>query len=275
MKNKLKTFWAITKDSFYNPDFYSSIPQVKIATGLKFVLLLTFFSTIILATKLLIVGIPEFQKFKNGDFVERMYPSELVVTIENGVVSTNVEVPYTIPFQSAQEDEPQNLLVIDTNPEISLNTINSYDSFLVITSDSLVTKESENDTRIIPLNQIDNLVINKDLARDVVGTLMKFLPLIILLVVIVIMPIITLFIFFASIFPLLLLSLIPLIVARVKGWKIGYKDAFKISLYLLGPVIIVDTLAMLLGITAVSFWITLVIMTIVSVLNLRKPSDNL
>jgi hypothetical protein len=272
MKYKLKAFWNNLRNSFYNPGFYSSIPQGKLSSGLKFVLFLTFLSIIIVTIKFFVIGIPEVRKIRHNDFVEKTYPEGLVITIKEGLVSTNVKEPYVVASESKSSmDDPENLVVIDTNPEISLNTINSYNSLAVLTYDSLVLHQAGRETRIISLSRVKDLVIDKESTQVFVDKLIKFLPLAVLIGSIFGIPIIVLFCFFASIIPLILLALIPLLVARIKGWKIGYKDAFKISLYTLGPVIVVDTLTMILGIMTMSVWVTLIIITLISVFNLRKP----
>ena len=266
----MRKLWGDVKDSFYNPSFYATLPKRSIWQGVRFLFVLTLISITLLAVKLLVFAVPDLRAAFESDYFARQYPDELVITVDKNVVSTNVATPYYIPMaMETKEGDPKNLLVIDTSPDTSLETIMGYDALAVLTHNSIVATEPDGQVRVVPISDIDHFVMDEAKLVAFVAKMKMIIPFLIFVFALLGTAFVTFFSTLASLFTLLFLALIPLVVARVRGWKLRYSEAYRIGLYTLGPVIVIDTILMLLGITMPSLSISIGIVVFICLLNIR------
>ena len=274
MKNVYNDF----KNSFYCQDFYESVLEKPFSKGVAFVLILTALSTFVVGVKFYLTVIPDIKEFISEENVLSLYPDELEVTIEQGVVTTNVDEPYTINFPGWDVDLkeenklPSNFIVIDTSngeENTALGDIRSYDAMFILMSDSFAVQEDNGEIRIIPLKDVESFTLNEEILGVLVSKFAKWLPVIIGVLSIIAWAGATLGMFAIYLLSLVFLSVIPFAVSRIKGGNFSYKESYKFSLYALGPVILLDAIDHLVDIR-IAFWVTIVVVLAVSIANIKR-----
>ncbi len=136
-------FFKKIKASIYDRAFYKSLNEKTVSQSVVYILSLVFLLTLIYVGILSIVVIPLIHEAK--DFVlnksHTYYPDELVVTVKDNTVSTNVKEPYFIKTQPTNNTLPRNLVVIDTKSTFSEKLFRDYNTPILLTKDSVVTFE--------------------------------------------------------------------------------------------------------------------------------------
>lgn len=203
------------------------------------------------------------------DFVQdlkNIYPSELVVTVENGIVSSNVSEPYFIPISRLQESRYlnelfkdveaenemgetsiENLIVIDTRG--SVEDFYSYQTFMLVTDNSIsvVGKEGRIETTV--LTEEVSGVVDQSVVDSVILSLISashFLT-----------PLVVAFTFgaFTFFFPVMFMSMllwyaIPVLFgARFGSLKLSYGQSYQYAMHMILPVCAITILLAVFGIT--------------------------
>src|SRR3989344_4178481 len=138
---KIKRFFTIFKRSLLDPKYYHDILKAKFSFSLKYLYTLLFFLALIHAlifSAQIAVFIPLIPRFIETakTVVQNTYPDELVITIKDGQLSTNVKEPYSIPLPKEFPDIfDQNLITIDTKAQVS--DYPKYQSLALVTKDSI------------------------------------------------------------------------------------------------------------------------------------------
>lgn len=176
-------FFKTLGASLYSPRFYTEIP--KHTFGRAF----WFFARLALLTSagiMLMVGVPILAVLLGsaGNLDEKIleaYPDELVITINQGKVSTNVEEPYSIPIpftdnelqKFPSEFRAQNLIVIDTKTPFTSAQFEAYKTLAWLTQDSLFFYNSEEaEIGGYPLKNVKKLEITEQAVQTFVEKVM-------------------------------------------------------------------------------------------------------
>jgi hypothetical protein len=271
---RLKNFLQKIKDTAYNPSFYQQIPHEPIERGIWFLFLINVLSILIISITLLIVAMPTLATFSMSDYIEGQYPDELTITIKEGIVGANVDVPYYIPLDSDEESDPANLLVIDTTEGLTFETISSYDTVAVLTRDSLVVSKSEGETRIFSLEEIGDFTFDKNLAMSWGETAMTWVYILMVPFALLLIGIVVCFTLGWHLLVCFLYALVPFFAAKLFKKKLTYIGGYKVSLYALVPAILLSTVLSLFGEFTIPF-MTLGIITLVTIINLRGWTDDM
>lgn len=268
MKTHMRNFINQVKDAIYNPSFYRRLVQEgKAHEGFvhifKMYIVLSLLWGIFLTATFFA---PLLLNIATTDAVRENYPADLVVTIEDGQLSTNQEEPYLIPNPKGEEVE--NILVIDTEEGITLDTINSYSFFAFITKTDVVVKERK-ETRMFSLSEAPNVIIDEDQVVEWFKTLRLiavalYLPLAALVIAVASIGA-TFYYAVAAIFG----ALLVLIVTKFRGLKVGYKKAYILSLYAFTPVIVIDLLTDAVGVNTDPVWFSLLIFAVAILMNIK------
>ncbi|HLP43736.1 MAG TPA: DUF1189 family protein [Candidatus Nanoarchaeia archaeon] len=271
----MKNFFRDVKDSFYNPTFYSNLASRKVSNAILFLLAVTAISIFVLTINIVVQVIPEIKKINPTEFVENVYPEGLEIKIKDGIASSNVEEPYVISNKDidSHDTSEENLITIYTQKEdISLNEIESLNSLVVLTQTDLVAEKSDGELRIFSLEGVKDFTINKENVSNILNKLLKWLPLFLVLVVVFGWALVTTFSFAATLVILFLLALIPFFVAKLKKQALSYKQSYITALFMMAPVIILETFLTIIFAATLPFWATLLILVLLAWLNIRKVS---
>ncbi len=133
------------KKSVYQPDFYQALKDRPLSYSLGYFLKLTALLSLVVTIIASFFIVPAIVSTLTGlkSEVAVIYPDELEITIDKGLVSTNVAEPYFIPFpkqldQAENTDQAENLLVIDTEADNLISAYDRYDTLVLLSHDSLV-----------------------------------------------------------------------------------------------------------------------------------------
>lgn len=230
-------FLKKVKSSVYDPLYYSEILNMNFGGSLKYFFKLSLLLALVGAVYLSFVSIPKVNSFIStfGDRVVEAYPAELEVRLKDGLVSTNVVEPYIIPLPKDEfnadynKSNYENLIVIDTKSDLSLDKFNAYNTVVLLTKNAVLTRDKGKIT-ITELKGTSDLTINRDKLVYWVGKVTPFvkkLPYIIPVLVFT-----GLFLYFAfSLFYLLFVALLVFIMGKIRKLGLSYKKSYQISLH--------------------------------------------
>ncbi len=267
------------KNSIYNPKYYSEVLEKSFSYSLKyylvFALLFALVFTIIVTTKF----IPTEQFLADqSSKLTGYFPQDLTLNIKDGKISDNVQEPYFIKlpevFKNGQNVKPsaanlENAVVIDTKDKFDLDKFYSYKTFMLVTSDSIVYINNNNQVAINSVSGAKNFTLNREEVSRLVSTVRPYLNFL--------YPIVFVIAYIAGFLAVLLTlvcllfeALLVWLVAKIKGLKIGYKKSFQASMHLMaGAVIITSILDLVLPKFKFPFLFTILIV-LFALLNLRK-----
>jgi hypothetical protein len=159
------------------PSYYADIVKAPLSFSVKYYVVYMFLFSIIVSAIIVVRWVIPISHFALQDLpplLVNVYPEELVVTINNGQVSTNVQEPYFIPVSrlepigeafkqrvlGSQESDVQNLLVIDT--EATAEDITSYNTLILLTWDAVSFINDSGNIETMSLKKVENITINQE-----------------------------------------------------------------------------------------------------------------
>ena len=250
MENLLQKF----KNSIYGPQFYTVLNDKPLGFSLGYYA--GFFGLLILVGTIVasFLVIPKLIVFvdRAGEEISMLYPEELVVTINDGEVSTNMEEPVLIPFTSAFEEVLRDreagersmnfgtttpyLIAIDTRENGV--TEGEYVALVTITKNTIIYPSQSGGFTIDPIPPDAHGVITKPLvdhALAALGRWANFIPVGFVLVALLAGIVYAVF----HLLYLLLASLLLMLVLAAKGLPVEYARAYQIGLHALtGPILV-------------------------------------
>jgi hypothetical protein len=267
----MQSFFKEIRSSVWDREFYASIPTRTFGSALIYITKLGFLLSLIATIGLVITFAPGVNKVISNapEAVKDVYPDELVVTINDGIVSTNVEEPYMIPIPQGWKQDKMSedvLLVIDTKDAFSLQQFNQFHTVAWVTKDAVITRGQNGKIEIQDLRGVNLTISEQEVMRwvDIISPYFKFLlPILALLLFIgmlIISGTVTIKLLIVALFVLLLGKLMK------KGWN--YKLAYKISLFAATLPFALDFLAIILGVPF-GFWIYSLVLLVVVYVNYR------
>jgi Protein of unknown function (DUF1189) len=207
---------------------------------------------------------------KAADLVMNQYDVYVPeITIENGQARIREKQPY---FIDTGDSDEKGVAVIDTREgkeDDALKYLKQAGWGVVLTRDSLHTKNRNGQIRILPLKQFPDMVINSENLRTLKD---EYLP----LVLSVIIAALIVYFLLAKPFQALLLALIPYAAVRSYSVDLSYGQAFKIAAFCMVPPVILDAGMDILGIHIpwgffVYFGIYVALMVFASIDLVRTP----
>lgn len=226
------------KSSVHDPVFYADVVEGRETGPFKYYLKLSLVLALVFSVTSSFMVVPRMKEFlvSAKSKIELNYPKELEVKIQGGVASTNAVEPYLVPvpldLKVMDEDvkDFDNILVIDTKNDFTLERFNSYNTVILLTKDSFVVEGDNGRVNITPLKDIPNFTVNyenvtKVLARSesISRVLSGALPLLILVGV-----------FIAYMFKLvylLFVALLVMVIGKIKKLNLNFKKSYAVSMY--------------------------------------------
>ena len=240
---KLKTFFHVLIKSHTSPAYYKELLPVKFSFSLKYFYLYFLLYALIGTIYVGFMVAPPVSKFLSAlpAKVQSLYPDELIVTIKNGEVSTNVEEPFSIPLSRFEElftpdsvlgtntVSPENLIVIDTEGQV--DDFATYRTAVLITKKNVVIMDNDG-TRLYPLDGSMNYTLTKAEVNSGINQVSPFLDYII--PGMIIFTFLGLFLFVPSghLLYLLFFALLFWLLAKITKINLTYKGCYKLGLHL-------------------------------------------
>lgn len=273
MKAIIETF----KKSIYSPEFYRGVAIAPFSVALryyiKFSLVLTMVMTVVLGALLIPQGVV-FIKERAPDLVRAYYDKNLTVHVEKGIASTNVTMPYFVPIRRVPGvvTEMQNMLVIDTTKDFDKKRFEEYQTYALLTSTDIVTRNDNGQITIQSLRVMPTTTISQEVLLSWVSNIENYIGYIVILGVII--TFFAIFIgFLMYLIPLLLFALAPKVVAYLKKSTLSYTSAYKMSLYAIIPALALKTLLNILGVFFLPEYFTLLVFMLVIAVNMREIEE--
>lgn len=261
MNKKMKDlgFFSIIKHSFWSSKFYAYVPKSSFWKAFFTLLGVSFIVAGFIGFSYIAKPLfaSELNVDKVSEFLVSAYPEDLELTIENGLLSTNVEEPYTIELPVYKDDKTENLLVIDTQAEFTVSLFDEYHTLAFANETDLYIRQMEGyDGEFIAysfsaMNNDGVFRVNRYFIVEKVGIFVKeifrFLPAI--LVFFYLMFVIGQFMM-SLIFAIFMAFIVWGVSANFHELKsIGFSKSYKLVLYGMIPALFVKTLLAL-----TSFW---------------------
>lgn len=221
--SKLKFFFHSFVQSASNPGYYKEVTKSRFLSSLKyfsFFVLLTFTLSFIVPLLLSLPFIPEAVKE-----IEKLFPPDLEIKIQNGEVSTNQPEPYYLL------NENSSVVVIDTTG--ALTDIPEGRSGVLVTKNKIITRDqSRIEERSYNLSSFkDSLIINKDLVSQIVKKLKPFILAVLVVFFIFLYPLIFLSALTFNLIYILIITFFPTALSKILHLGHTYKNLLKISLH--------------------------------------------
>ena len=251
-------FFKSIPSSIYSPSFYAGIAGRSFWKGFWYLAGVTFL--LMVAWSVFVILLPY---LANRDKIEssvkaflNFYPEELVITIQDGKASSNVEEPYFIPFtdifpneewfQEMAGDEwegelngqdmdlkEMNLAVIDTKTPFSAEQFMEYKTIIWLTQDTVyVPGDSEGSFEALPLSTLEeDIVIDKALADQGLQILLHKVMQIVPILIIPMFIFIFIGVMIFRMIYLLIYALAQLIIFSIMKLPYDYAAAYKMGFY--------------------------------------------
>ena len=240
MKNFIKTIGL----TFHSGDFYKKIKDEKTGDGVIFLLKIALFISVcigVIGIIILLISSPIIKK-KVASFIEVNFPSDLIVTIKDGKMTTNTNQPFFIPIPSSSKDvvPKENIFAILPGETADATILLKYHTMMAMTSDGFVAEQNNgSEIRILKYNNI-SVVASRETA---LSALSKIIPFFLIFFALGIIPFMMVIILFTMVFHLIWLFFVALLIwgfLRLKELDISYKQSYKIGIYAIVPLLFVE-----------------------------------
>lgn len=229
----------ILKSNIYDPEYYRSLLTRPFSYTFKYFLALIASIALLYTVILSFVFIPQFIPAAKAviSSVENLYPADLVVTVKDGVVTTNSDKPIIIPIPEgdkvlslANQAGFANLVVIDPASSSTLEDYRRYKTAVLLTRDAVITTEQKGKITIQPLEKGMTATIDKAKIDKFAGFAGKMLS--ILSPLIVLFAFVGIFLFgLALLVPMFIYALVLWLLFAIFKQKIGYWKSYQIGLH--------------------------------------------
>lgn len=283
MLKKLTTFYHAFWGSISSLTYYHDVVKAPFTFSLKYFWFFSLSFGFILTAILSTVIIPPVNAFVTR-FEKRalnLYPADLVLTIKDGQLSTNVAEPLRFPLPvelfmetpgAVTDQEQQYLLTIDTKA-----TIDDYaksQSIVFINRDHIVIPNSDS-YRLYPIADINDMVITKAAADAFLQKLFPLLHILPFLIVAGLFMVLSIILPISRLLSLLVLSVILLVFARLLKLPLSYTKIYQIGLHGLTLPTLIQVIMISLHLESpIPFFnsILFILYTLVILAELRKPT---
>lgn len=166
------------------------------------------------------------------------YPEELVITMQGGKLSTNVEEPFMVPIPESwgnvmlKEVKMKNLIVIDTQTPFSISAMKDYGAFIWV-GETSIFMNSDQEVRIYDISTVPDGQLTKETIGVMWMTIENMLGKMMIGIVIAGMMGFYLGIIVYEMVYLLFFALLAMILAGILKTKLTYGDCYKMGFHVL------------------------------------------
>lgn len=253
----MKQFFDTIKQTFYSKELYQRAQVESGWKGVKFLSKVVLLIGIVMGAiaVVLLVAFTPMLKGKVIEFAQSTYPEGLVVTFADGIMTTNSEVPVIIPLPPAwanederrAQDTPTNLLVLAPNDDASLENLQAYDTLAIAGKRALMAGVG-GDFRTYVYSR-DPQMITKESFLSTVDTVLRVGTTAAYLMIIPMMIVVGITFAIWHLLWLLVVALVLWLVYKVRHQDRTYKQVYKMGIYALVPVLLIDIVTIPLGIS--------------------------
>ena len=227
------------KNSIYNPEYYKSLPAGKsMRSSIKYLAKLSLLVSLVSVILICILFASFPGKLKEWvRAVGETYPADLVITVKDGMASSNKAEPYIIPLKTITLPEEagapaySNLLVVDTSKSFSVEEFMGHSTILMVTKTEIVTRGNNDKIELRPLPKFSSLVITKSWVSEKEALIGKFLP--IIMIALCVFSLLGFFMinFTGSLIILIFYGFLVWLMGKMMKVELSYKNSYKIGIH--------------------------------------------
>jgi len=242
----MNSLWQKIQRTVYRPEFFGArVFEAK--KGLRFYSFLLLFFIALKVLFALPAMVHFYQAILSDAWQEQqavitnLFPDELVLTVKDGIFSTNVNEPYAIAvpqeWRTADEATPRNFLVINTKKPIEIQDFVQAETVIIISETSFGFRNPQsNELRIFDFDKkdwIEPASLDKNQFAEFVSYTANIIWWILVIGCIALPFIVYLVLWVSYLVYLVFGALIVWGGAKWRGHQITYGDAYVAGMYLL------------------------------------------
>ena len=265
--------------SVVSPKYYGEILKTPFEFSLKYYAVLVLIAAVITSVGTYFIEAPKIRStFQNAlSEAEKVYPDDLVFTIEAGEWEINQPQPLIIPFPGTYTNEdkaklPSNLVVFDKNGTVG--DLEKYSTAILVNEKNLLIKKA-GEPGVYPLKDLPDATLDKGKVVGAIGDVRKVSGWI--LPPILIIPVFAGLMVYYSIFRgayLIIVGGLLFILGRALKDGVSYKSAFRIALHTMTLPVLIDTVFSLINLQLpLTYWF-LAVNLVMGVFVLREVGKN-
>jgi hypothetical protein len=269
-------FFRTIKDVVYNPGFYLANRTVSFKRPFAFILKLSLLASLVIVIVLAIWIVPVVIAGLSPIAVNtalEVIPPDLQVTITHGQASINKPEPYIIPipekFRGKDPHLDTNLLVIDTTKPFDPTTFYSYKTVGMLTKEYLVVQKNDSSVSFNSIKNVPDQVISRSIVRSWIEKVRPYVPFLLILGFVLGFIAFFVAIVISKMFALLIYSFIAWIIIKTRKMPLSYGQIYRLGLYVMGTVIILNVLGFLIGVV-LPWYVNMLIFLLFLFLNLKE-----
>lgn len=245
----------------FSTGLYRDVAHNWRGAGVGYLLLLTLLTMVVFTVKAQ-TAINGFLRDDATVFIDQVPP----ITIEDGVLSADVEQPYYIV---EDPDDPTSavIAVIDTTGQF--NSLEDVDAPILITAEKVYHRENANKTETFEFSGIDGFQMNRDDVHSWGGRLARWAW-------VLIFPFGFIGSFVYRLIQVLVAALVGLIIASAVKRTLSYGALIRLSAVAITPAIVFGTVLVLLGVKVPLTWLIQVaigLFYLIVAVAAAKPTD--
>ena len=237
---KLATYQYVFWKSISSFAYYRDVVKATFSFSFKYFLVFSGLIGLLLTISLSFTLIPPVSGFvrRLETRAVSLFPADLVISVKNGQMSTNVTEPLRFPFPvelfsdtpgAISDQKQQYLVTIDTKAKTEDFTTSR--SVLFVTRDNLVIADRNGGYRVYPLKDMGDITINKKGVDEFLAKSLPILKLLPILLIVLFFLLFTLALPLSRLVSLAVLSLLLHIASRFMSLQLGYKKIYQIGLH--------------------------------------------
>lgn len=280
----LKTFFRTAVLSSISPIYYSDILKTKAWFSVKYFAMLQFILSLV-ASVAILSSLAQLDISRIISTVVGLFPSDLVITAQNGKVAINQPLPYEVPFPGYSSSEntlqARNIVVFDKEGSIkNIQDLQDRSTLIAVTESSFYVLKKSSEMSVVAIPILDqNIEITQNTFRSfgqriMENTFIKY-KLYVLVAAGIIIPIMFGFVLFVQTITLFFFSIVAWIVAKIflkNG--LGYAAVYRLSLHTITPVLLISTALQYMQKPYVEGWfyfLPYIVWTLVCLRAVEKP----
>ena len=253
-------FFKTISDSITNRSFYHGISNHSNKQSWKYFLGLNLLSSIVIYIALVVFITPVFLVLTSKESqteLQKVFPSDLVITMKSGQLSINQPEPYTIPLpkslQNGRNIDIKNLITINTKEDFSYEAYTDSQSFIYVTKNIVAVPDSrKGQVKINSLKSFEDVVIDQDKFISLVDLFFSFIKKAAIFALIPVFVLVFIFNTASNIIFIAVLSFVVWLIQKLTSQIKSYGAIFKEGLYLITSLVILDLLLVISGIGSIT-----------------------
>lgn len=269
------------KSSIYNPVFYSSIKDSTTKSAFIYYTKLNLLVAIFIVFFISIIAIPSFlsvTKLSNIESFLSTFPKDFEIVIKDGSAFSNINESYDVPVpvnlfdkKSNFENKFDNILTVDTNSEFSLDKFKNSQSMFYLSKDYLAFEDERGKINIESIKGLPDFVINQSIILTKLDKVLIYINILAISIFVILgYFMIFVFLFVSNLIFISIMSLIIMLILKLKKLPALYGDIFKNGLYVITTIILLEmSIQYILGIS-IPIYVSFIIYLFLYYSNTRK-----